>query len=310
MVTTGIERPVVTSSTNLDLPVPTSPTSSITPPIPSDSRRSSAVCTTASSASRPTKGSSSVDRVLAITELTAHRVGVDLGALALDRERLELDGLEHGRRSVEHGRGGVELTRRGRGHQPGREVHRVAHDGVGGAEGRADLTGEDMASVDADLDREGGRGIDDGPQGPQHPPLVLLHRDRHTGGQDELSAVGVDVRGEEADPLALGRVLHDPGHLVEGGGHRIGPEPIVELVDPLVLHEGHDADAVFGLDLTGLQVAAQADRDAAHHRLDRNVAAGREGRREPPEACATSAPSRPPWRRWPRPGGGRRGRRC
>ena len=209
---------------------------------------------------------------IAVTALRADPVGVDLGALPLDGERLELDGLEHGRRPVEHGRGGVDGTGRGGGHQAGREVHRVTHDGVGRAEARPDLTGEDVAPVHPDLDREGGPRVGDDPQGPQHPPLVVLHRGGHPGGEDELAAVGVDVRGEEADPLVLRGALHDPGHLVEGGGHRIGTESVVQVVHPLVLDEPHDADAVLGLDLTGLEVVAQADRDATHHRLDRNVA--------------------------------------
>jgi hypothetical protein len=67
----------------------------------------------------------------------------------------------------------------------------------------ADLGGEHVAAIDAQLQRQGGARIGQPPQRPQHPPLVVLARLRHAGSHEEFAAVLVDVDGEQRDVLGL-----------------------------------------------------------------------------------------------------------
>ena len=81
----------------------------------------------------------------------------------------------------EHVVGGDDLAGHGLGHEPGREVHGVAHHGVGAPVPGADLTGEDVAAVDADANRQRQRLVDDAADGTQHASLVVAARHGHAG---------------------------------------------------------------------------------------------------------------------------------
>ncbi len=62
---------------------------------------------------------------------------------------------------------------------------------------------EHVSTVDADLHRERWIGVDEPPQGPQHPALVVLARLRHSRSEEELAAVAVQVGGEQGHSLAI-----------------------------------------------------------------------------------------------------------
>ena len=144
---------------------------------------------------------------------TAHaRTGL---RLPLDGERLELRRFEEGVGAVEHIGGRVDQAGLGLGHQPRRQVHGVAHDRVRASVPRADVAREDRPAVHADPDRDRRGGIDDPPQGEQHPLLVVAGDRGRARRQDQLATVGVDVGREERDTLFLGGLLHDRDQLVE-----------------------------------------------------------------------------------------------
>ena len=65
-------------------------------------------------------------------------------------------------------------------------------------------------------------GIDDLAQREQHPLLVVARDLRCAGGQNDLPAVGVDVRAEERDVLLLGGFLDDADEPVQRVGGRVG----------------------------------------------------------------------------------------
>ena len=69
--------------------------------------------------------------------------------------------------------------------------------------------------MDANADIEVGRLLRDGAHGAQHPVLVVLGRRRGSRRQDDLAAVGCDVRRHPVDPVDLCRIGHDGSHAVE-----------------------------------------------------------------------------------------------
>ena len=96
-----------------------------------------------------------------------------------------------------------------------RDVDGVAHHRIPPAVGRSDRRGEHRAPADAGLHRQRRLGLDDVPQRQQQPLLVLADHPRHAGAQPDLAAVGGDVGIEEADLVAIGRLLHEPDELIE-----------------------------------------------------------------------------------------------
>jgi hypothetical protein len=155
-----------------------------------------------------------------------HRLGFPFHVEGFERR-----GDEEGPGPVEHAGSRVDLSGRRGSHETGRQVHRVAHHRVRAAERSTDLAGEDMTPIHADLERQGGAPVGDGPNRPQHPTLVVLLCDRSPCRQDDLAAVGVDVGCQERDPFGvhgvlnstdqLGEVLCDEGMTaVAHGGHR------------------------------------------------------------------------------------------
>ena len=93
------------------------------------------------------------------------------------------------------------LARPGRGHQPRRQIHRVAHDGVLATERRAHLAGEDVAAVHADpvLQVESGlaqlRVEVEGEAGRVGGGVLV--RDGRPEGEDELGALRGDVAADD-----------------------------------------------------------------------------------------------------------------
>ena len=140
------------SSVRRDLPIPGSPTSSITRPSPLRTASRSDL-NAAISASRPTRGS--------VVDATSSRRRVAPIANAGTGSRTPFTskgptrlGLEPRAGAIDHGRAREDLARLGLGHEARGEVHRVAHDRVRAAVRRADVAREDRASVHADAERE------------------------------------------------------------------------------------------------------------------------------------------------------------
>ena len=129
----------------------------------------------------------------------ADAVGGDRPLLALDEEGLR-SGLEARAGALEHLAGGQDLARLGPRGQTRREIDDVAHDGVRAARAGAHVAGERRSAVDARPQGQGGVGVQDRPQRPEHPFLVGAGARRCAGGQVELAPVDVDVGLEPCDP--------------------------------------------------------------------------------------------------------------
>ena len=132
------------SSTNLDLPVPCSPTISTTRPAPP--------VTAARSSSERRQHVGHTGQRQRIHAVVARPVGGADGSTPCTGRRLPLtmnggSGVVANRtgRAVEDVGGGQHLARFGLGHQAGGQVHRVAHHGEGPPEGRAHVAGEHRA---------------------------------------------------------------------------------------------------------------------------------------------------------------------
>ena len=117
--------------------------------------------------------------------------------LSLHRERLELGRFEQRVGTVQHVRRCVDLARLCLGHHPRGQVHGVAHHRIRAAILGPDVAGEYRTPVHANPDGDRQLGGDDLAQREQHPIFVGAGSFRRAGGQDQLAAVGIDVRGEE-----------------------------------------------------------------------------------------------------------------
>ncbi len=197
-----------------------------------------------------------------------------------------------GDRGLREGRVGDEdLAGAGPGHDSGRGVHRVAHDGVEAAVEGPDLGGEQRPGVDADPHGDRRPGVDDLAHGEEHAVDVVLVGQRRAGGEDELAPVVVDVAGHEADVVGVGGDLHRPDQLVEpvGGGLRVTGHQGVGVVE---VEEGDGGTAVLGAVPAAVgQVSAQRGRQEAEQlgrvgvRLGDDVVAGIGGGDQHPAAA-------------------------
>ena len=200
----------------------------------------------------------------------SHRPRLDRLRLALDHERLERRRREQRVRPVEHVGRRIDLPRSGLGHQPRREVHRVAHHRVRAAVEGADVAGEDRAAIDADADGDRHVGVDDRAQRQQHALLVVAGDDRRAGGEDQLAAVDVAVRREQRDALRLGRGLDHADQAMQRLGGGCGPLLLDHRVRALDPDERDRDRPVLGRAAASEHVRANGGRQAARQRVVRN----------------------------------------
>ena len=129
-----------------------------------------------------------------------------------------------------------------------RDVDGVSHHRIPPAVRRSDRRGEHRAPADAGLHRQGRLGFDDVPQRQQQPLLVLADHPRNAGAQPDLAAIGGDVGIEEADFVAIGRLLHEPDELIEAPRRRHGPLSGDQLVEAPETDERNSSRSVLGRD--------------------------------------------------------------
>ena len=104
----------------------------------------------------------------------------------------------------------------------------------------------------------------------QHPFLVVARDARRAGREDQLPAVGVDVRREERDALLLGRGLHDRYEPIESLGGDLGALALDQLVGLLEMHEGDRHRAMFRRAATGRDVRAHRGGEAPGDQVGRD----------------------------------------
>ena len=153
---------------------------------------------------------------------------------------------------------GVNDAGAGGDHDPRGGVDGVAHDREDGLIRCAEFTGEDVAAMDPDVQREWCSGIDDRPSCPQHATLVVLTRERHTGAAEQLAAVRVDVHVQQRDVLGFERPQRRGQRVVERFRERVRTVPLEPLIGALELEEGHRRDPV---DRVGRSVLEQGRDD-------------------------------------------------
>ena len=221
----------------------------------------------------------------------ADRPGLHRPRLALELERRQPGEREARGRAVEHGRRRVDRAGRRGGHQPGREVDRVADPRVRPAVRGTDVARERPPAMHADLRRQRPRAVGDRAERPQHPLLVVADRARRAGAEHQLAPVDVDVGAQQRDLVRVGRLLHVRDELVHGRrrGRRAGARD--RGVGAAEAHEGDRDDPVLGRLPAGEHVAAHGDREAereprgvdlGHGRLRARVlAAGRRAQQPP-----------------------------
>ena len=178
-------------------------------------------------------------------------------------------------RAAEHRLDRVDLAPRRLRREACGEVDDVAHHRVGPPVGRPDLAGEDVAARDAGTHREARARVDDVAHREQHPLLVVADRPRRAGAEEELPAVGGDVRSEDADLVAIGRLLGSAHDLLDrcGGSLRaLGLDQAVELAE---LQERDRRGAMLGMGGRGEQVSAQRRREAAARPAHRRASSQR-----------------------------------
>ena len=142
--------------------------------------------------------------------------------------------------------GGVDLAGGRLAHHPGGQVHGVAHHRVPAPVLRPNLSCEHRAAVDANLDGQRRVGLDDLPQGQEHPLFVVADDPRRAGAQADLAAVGRDVRIEEANFVAVACVLDDADEPVEPVSSLRGPVGGDHSVELAELKERDRRRPVFG----------------------------------------------------------------
>ena len=233
----------------------------------------------------------------------AERERLDRLALALHDERLERLGVEGGAGAVEHRARREDLAGLGARHEPGGEVHRVAHDGVRAAVAGADVAREDRAAVHADAHPEPAGAVGDVAHRAEHPLFVVTHRARDAGDEDDLAAVVVDVGAEERDLVLVGRALHVGDELVERFGDVGRAFALEELVGAVEVEERDGRLTVLRVLAAGQQVRADRGGDVAARCPRCGCSAGRSGPRAAPsraERAAAGSRVRAPHRRGPR----------
>ena len=202
--------------------------------------------------------------------------GGDRPALPLDHERRQRVGGERHRRTVQGVGGGQDLARFGLGHEPGGQVHRVAHDGEGSPELGPHVTGEHRPGVYPDAQRQRQLVGDDPAQADQHPLLVVAHPAWYPRHQDDLAAVVVDVGPEERDLVLLDRRLHGPDDGVEPFGQIARAPALHDPVGAVEVEEGHRRGAVLGFPSALQEMVADGGRNIGSE-IDPPGVRGRDG---------------------------------
>jgi hypothetical protein len=201
-------------------------------------------------------------------------------------------------RAIEHLTGCVDVSEGRLRHDPRGQVDRVPHERVRAPIGWPDLAGEHVTAVDPDADRQPWRGLHHLAQREQHAFLVVPDRPRRAGAHAQLPPIGGDIGVEEADLVAVGRVLDEAHDLVEalGGGART--VLVDEVVESAELEEGDRRASMLGDSGRGQQVRTQSGgktRGQCFIRWPRRRLPRRPwGRRRRPGEEHAGAPGRPP----------------
>ena len=90
-----------------------------------------------------------------------------------------------------------------------------------------------------------------------------------TGGDDDLASVGRDVGGQERDGTFIDGRLDRPDQGIQLFGGHLGAVAHDDVVDTVVVKEGHRGRSVFRLHLTAQQQLAEADRDELREHIGR-----------------------------------------
>ena len=211
--------------------MPASPEITTTPPRPARADESAAP-SAVRSPSRPTNGRASVTAVARRpvgAPTTAAATGCDL---PLTRNGSRCVTSKTPRNVVEQRLGRDDLAGLAAAHDARCEVGGVAHDGVGPPGVGADVDGEGTAAVDPRAHLQGAVHCDRVAEDEEHPLLVALAEPGSTCDQQDLAAVGVDVGGEERDPVRDAGPLcrHDDG--LHRGGDGVRSPGVQQLVGP------------------------------------------------------------------------------
>ena len=215
-------------------------------------------------------------QVFGASDRPADRPCLDGLRLSFHVEGLELGGLEPGRRPFEHRAAREDLPLAGLGHQSRREVHGVAHHGVGAPVVRTDVAREYRAVVHTDPHADRALGLDDPAQRQQEALLVLADGARGAGGQDQLAPVGVDVGAEETHAELVDRSLRVADEPVELAGQHVRPFALDQRVGAVEVDESHRHLPVLGLGHAREQRVAGGERHAAHQQLVRYLGQDRD----------------------------------
>ena len=176
--------------------------------------------------------------------------------LALEEQRLGLR-VEDGAGAVEHVRGRHDPIHGRPCRQAGGEVDRIAHHGVRPPGLRADVAGEDRATVDAGAQAETGARREHVAEGSEHPLLVVARGRRSARRQIELHGADVDVGFEPGDPVARARLPDLLGDSVEQREQRLLALAGQQRVGARDLEEGDRDVPVLGLAARHREMRAQ-----------------------------------------------------
>ena len=174
--------------------------------------------------------------------------------LALGLERLERHRVEPRPRPLQHIVCREQLSRLCLGHQPRREIDRVALYRVGPSIGRAEVADEDTSPADADAERQRAPGVQHCPHRTQHPLLVVPTRAGRARHQHHLAAARCDVGLEERHLVVVGGPLNAAHDEVECTGEGIGPLFGEQLVCAHEVDEGGGHRPMLGLATAGDEV--------------------------------------------------------
>ena len=196
---------------------------------------------------------------------------LDRPCLSLDAERGHARHREPRCRAVEHPLRRVQLAVGRGGHQPGREVDRVAHHGVSAAIRRSDVAREHGAAVHADLHGQRPAAVEDLPEREQHAPVVVVRGDRCAGGQEQLAAVRVHVRAEQADAVPRACVGGPGDELIERVRDGLRTGPLHQAVDAAEAEEGDRHQPVLRCAGAGPQMRSELRRERRLQAIARRV---------------------------------------
>ena len=137
-------------------------------------------------------------------------------------------------------------------HQPGGQVHRIAHHGVHTTIIGADRPCEHMTGVDTDRERQLDSGIEQAASGAQHAAFAVLGSIWCAGREDQLAAVAGDVGRDQAD-AGLGG---SPGACFDQGLQSsmqfVGALIVEHRVGVAEVHEPDRDATMFGFDRSAL----------------------------------------------------------